>query len=170
MLRLRKKPLISENDRFKHGHLCRRPYLPPPLPPPISAAVAATVLKIERFATRDLASALANLILPSRPFFTLISGWNNSWVINSAAAKNWFTASAVPLIVDPLYWLDLAPTDFLRWRSSWLNLSLAQESLKKTWVGVSRTITAETFTAAFLHWFEWREKCVFIGGDHVEKS
>ena len=68
--------------------------------------------KNERFATRDLALALDILILPTRPFFTLISGWNISWVINSAAAKSWFTASTVPLIVDPLYVLDLAPADF----------------------------------------------------------
>ena len=39
-------------------------------------------------------------------------GWNNSWVINSAAAKNWFTASAVPLIPDPHYSPDFAPVNF----------------------------------------------------------
>ena len=49
-------------------------------------------------------------------------------------------------------------------------LSFAQESLKKTLVGVSRTITIETFDAAFRRWFERREKCVRIGGDHVKKS
>ena len=48
-------------------------------------------------------------------------------------------------------------------------LSFAQESLEKTWGGVSRNITAETFAAAFCGWFEWREKCVHIGGDHAEK-
>ena len=41
-------------------------------------------------------------------------------------------------------------------------LSLTQESLKKTWGGVSRTITAEEFAAAFCHWFEWCKKGVCI--------
>ena len=129
--------------------------------------------KIGHFATRDLASALANLILPSRPFFTLISGWNNSWVINSAAGKNWFTASAVPLIADPLYLPDFAPVDFFLFtkaKKQLAGLSLTQESLKKTWGGVSRTIIVDEFAAAFRRWFERSKKCVRIGSIPLSKK
>ena len=92
--RLRKTPLISERACFKLHCRYRRCF----------RRRCCQRGKNECFTTRDLASDLTNLILPSRPFFTLISGWNNSWVIHSAPVKNWFTAaSAVPLIGDPLY-------------------------------------------------------------------
>ena len=129
--------------------------------------------KIGHFATRDLASALANLILLSGPFFTLIWGWNNSEVIIAAAIENWLAASAIPLIADPLYSPDFTPVDFFLFtkaKQQLAGLSLTQKSLKKTWGGVSKTITAEDVAAAFCHWFEWSKKCVRMGGDHVEKS
>ena len=62
--------------------------------------VAAAVEKNRCLTTRYLASALAYLILLLGSFFTLIWGWNNSPVINAAAAKHWFTARAIPLIAD----------------------------------------------------------------------
>ena len=68
----------------------------------------------------------------------------------------------LPRTVPP-YLPDFAP------RTS-AGLSLTQESLKKTWGGVSKTITDEDVAAGFCHWFEWSKKCVRIGGDHVEKS
>ena len=129
--------------------------------------------KIGHFITRDLASALANLILLSGPFFTLIRGWNNSEVIIAAAVENWLAASAIPLIADPLNLPDFSPVDdflFTKVKQQLAGLSLTQESLKKTWGGVSKTITAEDVAAGFCHWFEWSKKCVRIGGDHVEKS
>ena len=129
--------------------------------------------KIGHFITRDLASALANLILLSGPFFTLIRGWNNSEVIIAAAVENWLAASAILLIADPLNLPDFSPVDdflFTKVKQQLAGLSLTQESLKKTWGGVSKTITAEDVAAGFCHWFEWSKKCVRIGGDHVEKS
>ena len=86
--------------------------------------------------------------------------------------KNRLTAGAKLLITDQPYLLDFTPGDFLLFptvKGQLAGLSFAQESLKKTWGGVSRNITAETFAAAFCRWFEWREKCVHIGGDHAEK-
>ena len=129
--------------------------------------------KIGHFITRDLASALANLILLSGPFFTLIRGWNNSEVIIAAAVENWLAASAILPIADPLNLPDFSPVDdflFTKVKQQLAGLSLTQESLKKTWGGVSKTITAEDVAAGFCHWFEWSKKCVRIGGDHVEKS
>jgi hypothetical protein len=49
-------------------------------------------------------------------------------------------------------------------------ITLDQESLKNAWEGVVRNITADDFATAFRRWFERAEKCVWIGGDFVEKS
>ena len=133
----------------------------------VSAFIAVAVEKNGRFTTRDLASGLAYLILPSGPFFTLIWGWNNFPIITAAAAKNWLAASVILLIANPLFTPDLTPADlflFPKLVVQLAGLSFAQESLKRTWVGVSRTVTTETFAAAFCRWFEWHEKCVRIGG------
>ena len=92
VLRLRKKPLISENDHFEHPHLCHHPY-PLPFPPPWKT--------LDISPPEILPQPLANLILPSGPFFTLIWGWNNSQVIIAAAFKNYLAASAILLITDP---------------------------------------------------------------------
>ena len=100
---------------------------------------------------------VANLILPSGPFFTLIWGLNNSQVMIAAAVKNWVAASAIPLIADTLYSPDFAPVDFFLFtkpKQQLAGLSLTRESLKKTWGGVSKTITAEDVAAEFCRWFE----------------
>ena len=124
------------------------------------------------FTTSDLASALAYMISQSGPFFTLNWGYNNSSVINTTAAKDWFAASAILLIADPLYLPDLATVCFFLFTKveQLAGLSFAQESLKKTWVGVSRNVFAETFAAAFRRCFELSKTCVRIGGEHAEKS
>ena len=129
--------------------------------------------KIGHFITRDLASALANLILLSGPFFTLIRGWNNSEVIIAAAVENWLAASAILLIADPLNLPDFSPVDdflFTKVKQQLAGLSLTQESLKKTWGGVSRTIIVDEFAAAFRRWFERSKKCVRIGGIPLSKK
>ena len=58
---------------------------------------------------------------------------------------------------------------FLKAKELLSGLSLTQESPKKTGVGVSKTVTAETFAAAIRRWFEGREKGVRIGSDNAEK-
>ena len=164
MLRLRKKPLISENDHFEHPHLCHHPY-PLPFPPPWKT--------LDISPPEILPQPLANLILPSGPFFTLIWGWNNSQVIIAAAFKNYLAASAILLITDPPFLPNFTPVYFLLFlkaKELLAGLSLTQESPKKTWVGVSKTVTTKTFAAAIPRWYERREKCMHIGGDHVEKS
>ena len=75
----------------------------------------------------------------------------------AAAVKNWVAASAIPLIADTLYSPDFAPVDFFLFtkpKQQLAGLSLTRESLKKTWGGVSKTITAEDVAAAFCRWFE----------------
>ena len=68
----------------------------------------------------------------------------------AAAAKNWFAARAILLITDPPYSPEFSPVDFSlfpKLKERLAGLSLIQESLKKTWVGVSRTIAADNFAA-----------------------
>jgi hypothetical protein len=48
-------------------------------------------------------------------------------------------------------------------------ISMNQETFKKSWEGVVRTIPKEDFAAAFRWWMERCENCVWIGGDYVEK-
>ena len=67
-------------------------------------------------------------------------GLENFPIINVAAAKNWLAASVIPLIANPFFKPDLAPADFFLFPKlvvQLADLSFAQESLKKTWVGVS---------------------------------
>ena len=68
--------------------------------PPLQLLPLPLRQKKGRFTTRDLASALAYLFLPSGPFFTLIWGWDNAQGLFAAAANNWFAASAIPLIAN----------------------------------------------------------------------
>ena len=91
----------------------------------------------------------------------------------AAAVKNWVAASAIPLIADTLYSPDFAPVDFFLFtkpKQQLAGLSLTQESLKKTWGGVSRTIIVDEFAAAFRRWFERSKKCVRIGGIPLSKK
>ena len=113
------------------------------------------------------------MVLPSGPFFTLICCWNNFPVINAAATKNWLAASDIWLIADPPFLSNFIPADislFPKANGQLAGLSFAKESLKKTWVGVSRTVTTETITATFRRWFERREKCFRIGVGHAKKN
>ena len=113
------------------------------------------------------------MVLPSGPFFTLICCWNNFLVNNAAATKNWFTASAIWLIADPSFLSNFIPMDFFLFpkaNGQLTGLPFAQEILKKTWGGVSKNVTTETFTATFHRWFERRKKCVRIGGGHAKKN
>jgi translation initiation factor 2 beta subunit (eIF-2beta)/eIF-5 len=51
-----------------------------------------------------------------------------------------------------------------------LVISVAQESSKKTWDGVARTVAKEDFTAAFRRWQELYKKCDRIGNVDVKKQ
>ena len=151
-----KTPLISRQDLFEHRHLCRRCF----------RGGCRRCEKNGRGVTPwDLVLPWA--YLSTGPFFTLLWGWENAQVHTAAAAKNWFATRTIPLVADPPYSPDHVPMDFFLFpkvKEHMSGLLLTLESLKKTWEGVSRSITAEDFAAAFRHWFEWGEKCVRIGG------
>jgi hypothetical protein len=48
--------------------------------------------------------------------------------------------------------------------------SLDQDTIKNAWEGVTRSITAVDFAAAFRSWLERCKKCVRLGGEFVKKS
>jgi hypothetical protein len=45
--------------------------------------------------------------------------------------------------------------------------SLDQESIKNAWEGVTRTLTAVDFAAAFRSWLERCKKCVYLSREFV---
>jgi histone-lysine N-methyltransferase SETMAR len=99
--------------------------------------------------------------------------WDNAPVHTAASVKKWFADHSIQLLPHPPYSPDLAPADFFLFRrvkEELAGLSLDEDSLKKTWEGVIRTITADEFATAFRRWFERCEKCIRIDGGYVEKS
>jgi [histone H3]-lysine36 N-dimethyltransferase SETMAR len=99
--------------------------------------------------------------------------WDNASVHTAAVVKSWLTAKAFKVLEHPPYSPDLAPADFFLFRrvkEELSGLTLSQESLKKTWEGVIRTIADEEFAVAFRRWYERCQKCIRIGGGYVEKS
>ena len=94
--------------------------------------------------------------------------WDNAPVHTAAVVKDWLAAHRFNMIGNPPYLPDLAPADFLfrKVKEGLAGLTLDQESLKKTWEGVTRTITAEDFQG----WYERCKKCVRMGGKFVGKN
>ncbi len=96
--------------------------------------------------------------------------WFLHW--DNAPVQEYLAAKGVKTLRHPPYLPDLAPADFFlfpRVKSELAGLSLKQETFQKSWEGVVRTIQKEDFAAAFRRWMERCEKCVWIGGDYVEK-
>jgi hypothetical protein len=48
--------------------------------------------------------------------------------------------------------------------------SLDQDGIKNAWEGVTRSLIAVAFAAAFRSWLEHRKKCVRLGGELTKKS
>jgi histone-lysine N-methyltransferase SETMAR len=99
--------------------------------------------------------------------------WDNAPVHTAAVVQEWLAAHGVQVIRHPPYSPDLALADFFLFRrvkEKLTGLTLDQNTIKKTWAGVTRSIAPEEFAIAFRRWYERCEKCVEIGGDYVEKS
>jgi hypothetical protein len=74
------------------------------------------------------------------------------------------------IICHPLYSLDMVSVDYFlfpRMKTVLLVISVTQESSKKTWDGVARTIAREDFTAAVRRWQEQYKKCDRISNVNV---
>ena len=99
--------------------------------------------------------------------------WDNALVHITAVIKDWFAANALQLLEHPPYSPDLAPANFFLFRrveEDLAGISLNQHSLKNTWEGVTRSITAKEFATAFQQWYERCKKWDRIGGRYMEKS
>jgi hypothetical protein len=77
--------------------------------------------------------------------------WDNAQVHTTAVVQEWLAAHNVQVIRHPPYSPDLAPADFfLFWRvkEQLVGLTLDQNTIKKTWEGVTRAIAPEEFATA----------------------
>jgi len=98
--------------------------------------------------------------------------WDNAPVHTAAVVQNWLAANSVQLLSHPPYSPDLAPADFFLFRRVKEELAghtLSQDTIKKTWEGVMRTIAVQEFAVAFTKWLDRCQKCIRIGGDYIEK-
>ena len=98
--------------------------------------------------------------------------WDNAPVHTAAIVQDWFTAHGVQRLEHPPYSPDLAPADFFLFRKVKEGLagtSLNADTIKQAWEGVTRTIAAEDFAAAFSSWYERSRKCIQVGGTYIEK-
>jgi [histone H3]-lysine36 N-dimethyltransferase SETMAR len=99
--------------------------------------------------------------------------WDNAPVHTAVKVKEWFAAKSIRRLEQAPYSPDLAPADFFLFRRVKEGLAgktLDNNSLKKTWEGVTGPIATDDYATAFLWWYERCEKCFRIGGDYVEKS
>ena len=127
------------------------------------------------YIVKALASFMKNL-KQKRPYMAAGDWWfhwDNAPVHTAATVKNWLAARGVQMLEHPPYSPDLAPADFFLFPKLKMELAgrhLSKDDFKTTWDGVSRTVAAEDFAAAFRRWYERCQKCVDIGGGYVEKS
>jgi [histone H3]-lysine36 N-dimethyltransferase SETMAR len=99
--------------------------------------------------------------------------WDNAPSHSAKAVKDFLAQKYIQMIDHPPYSPDLAPADFFLFpkiKNELAGISISQESFKRAWEGVVRTLKKEDFSKAFQRWQERFEKCVRIGGDYVEKS
>ena len=99
--------------------------------------------------------------------------WDNAHMHTAASVKNWLAARGIQMLEQPPNSPDLAPADFFLFPKLKKELGghhMSKDDFKTIWEGVSRTVAAEDFAAAFRRWYERCQKCVDIGGGYVEKS
>jgi histone-lysine N-methyltransferase SETMAR len=83
--------------------------------------------------------------------------WDNVQVHTAAVVQEWLAAHNIQVIRHPPYSPDLAPADFLLfWRvnKQLVGLTLDQNTIKKTWEGVTRAIAPEEFATAGRWWYK----------------
>ena len=64
---------------------------------------------------------------------------------------------------------DLLEDQNAKLKSALEGCHLTQETFKKEWDRVIRSVSKDDFTAAFNKWIERSQKCIRIGGGYVEK-
>jgi hypothetical protein len=99
--------------------------------------------------------------------------WDNAPIHTAAVVTNWMAARRFQIIEHPPYSPDLVLADFFLFHSVKRELAgktLTQETLKKEWERVVRTLSAENLATAFRRWYEHCEKRINIAGGYVKKS
>ncbi len=93
--------------------------------------------------------------VPAEVFFH----WDNVLVPTAVLVKKWFADHSIQLLQRPpilgILLQRNSPCSGL-WRRSSGGLSIDEDSLKKTWEGVIRTIASAEFAIIFRWWFEFR--------------
>jgi histone-lysine N-methyltransferase SETMAR len=99
--------------------------------------------------------------------------WDNAPVHTAAIVQEFIARKGIQMIEHPPYSPDLAPADFFLFpkvKNELAGITMNQETFKKTWEGVLRTIATADFAAAFRSWYRRCSKCIELHGDYVEKS
>ncbi len=79
-------------------------------------------------------------------------------------------SKSIKTITYPIHWISPQQLFlFLRVKSELAGLSLSQDSLKTSWVGVMQTIIKDEFAIAFGQWYERCYRCIWIGAVLWEK-
>lgn len=98
--------------------------------------------------------------------------WDNASVHTAAVVMEHLTAKAFKVIRHPPYSPDLAPADFFLFpkvKNALAGVHLDDDKLKKAWDGVTATIAAADWMAAFNAWVRRCNKCIDVAGNFVEK-
>jgi hypothetical protein len=99
--------------------------------------------------------------------------WDNAPLLIAAMVSSWCNARGVQWLEHLPYLPNLAPADFflLKKKPKWglAGRSLDQDGIKNAWEGVTRSLIAVDFAAAFRSWLERCKKCDGLGGEFTEK-
>jgi len=99
--------------------------------------------------------------------------WGKSSVHATAVAQDWLAATCFQDVPHLLYWPDVTPTDlflFLKLLKELAGRTLPAKTLKTTWDGVIRIVSACDFTAAFAYWLERCKKYFQIRGLYAKRN
>ena len=98
--------------------------------------------------------------------------WDNAPVHTATDVQEFLGKKGIKMIEHPPYSPDLAPADYFlfpKLKSALEGRRLTQDTFKKEWEGVIRSVSKDDFSAAFNKWIERYQKCIRIGGGYVEK-
>ncbi len=98
---------------------------------------------------------------------------DNAPLLIAAMVSSRCNAHGIQWLEHPPYLPNLASADFFYLKKPKWGLagrSLDQDGIKNTWEGVTRSLIAVTFAAAFRSWLEHCKKCDCLGGEFSEKS
>jgi hypothetical protein len=99
--------------------------------------------------------------------------WDNSPLLIAAMVSSWCNTHGIQWLKHTPYWPNLVPADFFLLKKSKMEAGRPEPGpgdIKNAWEGVTRSLIAITFAAAFRSWLERCKKCVCLGGEFTKKS